>query len=43
VITDATQTHDQIVVAFGAAHLPGTMGVLNLLAQAGWTVQQRDM
>ena len=38
VIEAAAETHDHIVIAFGAAHLPGDLGVLNLLADAGWTV-----
>jgi len=42
VIEDAAKTHDDILIAFGAAHLPGDQGVLNLLAQAGWTVQRTE-
>lgn len=38
VITQATQTHDDIFIAFGAAHLFGEFGVLNLLAQDGWDI-----
>jgi uncharacterized protein YbaP (TraB family) len=28
-----------VLAAFGALHLPGEHGVLNLLAQNGWTIQ----
>jgi uncharacterized protein len=38
VIEQAAAAHDRIVVAAGAAHMPGDMGVLNLLAQNGWTI-----
>jgi len=38
VIEEAAATHDSIVVAAGAAHLPGELGILNLLADEGWQV-----
>lgn len=38
VIEDAAETHDKIVIAFGAAHLFGDFGVLNLLEQNGWAI-----
>lgn len=38
VIEEAASQHDEILIAFGAAHLFGEVGVLNLLAQNGWTV-----
>ncbi|SEN04143.1 hypothetical protein SAMN04488003_10872 [Loktanella fryxellensis] len=41
-IATAAATHDRIVIAVGAAHLPGTDGVLNLLAADGWTITRLD-
>ena len=38
VIETAAQTHDDIFIAFGAAHLFGEEGVLNLMAQNGWDI-----
>ncbi len=40
VIAEATRQHDTLIVAMGAAHLGGTDGVLNLLAQEGYTLTQ---
>lgn len=42
VILDATKETDRtLVVAFGAAHLMGEFGVLNLLAQEGFTLTRQ--
>lgn len=38
VITEATSTHDDIVVAVGAGHLIGESGVLQLLENEGWSI-----
>ncbi|EIE52171.1 polysaccharide biosynthesis protein GumN [Salipiger aestuarii] len=39
VILDTAARHEApIVAAFGAAHLPGTEGILQLLADDGWTL-----
>lgn len=35
---EAAAAKGPVVVAFGALHLPGDKGVLNLLAQNGWTI-----
>ena len=40
VILDAMKTHDDVVVAVGAAHLIGEDGVLQLLQNAGWTLER---
>jgi uncharacterized protein YbaP (TraB family) len=41
VIEDAAASHDQIFIAFGAAHLIGDQGVLSLLDDNGWTITRR--
>lgn len=38
VITGATDTHDDIVIAVGAAHLIGEEGILQLLQNEGWDI-----
>lgn len=38
VITEAAAAHDSLIVAVGAAHLGGETGVLNLLAEDGYSV-----
>ncbi len=38
VIEAAADHNRSIVIAFGAAHLPGETGVLRLLEQKGWTI-----
>ncbi len=35
-VLEAEAAHGPILAAFGALHLPGQTGVLNLLAQSGW-------
>ena len=37
-VIEAQAAKGQLVVAFGALHLPGETGVLNLLAQNGWKI-----
>jgi uncharacterized protein YbaP (TraB family) len=39
VITQATQTHDHIIIAVGAAHLPGELGLIELLKSDGWALE----
>lgn len=38
VITEASETHDNILLAVGAGHLIGNEGVLRLLENEGWTI-----
>lgn len=40
-IATALEMHDNIVIAVGAAHLPGNMGVLTLLEAEGWEISPR--
>ena len=40
VIEAAAERHDDIVVAAGAGHLPGELGILNLLEQSGWSIRR---
>lgn len=42
VIADASATHPDLVVAAGAAHLPGDFGLLTLLQDDGWTITRLD-
>lgn len=41
VITEATQSNDNIVVAVGAAHLIGDQGILRLLENEGWDLTRQ--
>lgn len=41
-IAAATNIHDRITVAVGAAHLQGQNGILNLLQMDGWAVSRLD-
>lgn len=41
-VIDLAAGKGPVVVAFGALHLPGEQGVLNLLAQDGWTITRLD-
>jgi uncharacterized protein YbaP (TraB family) len=38
-VIERTARDGPVLAAFGALHLPGAEGVLNLLAQDGWTIQ----
>ena len=40
VLLDATEQHETVVAAFGAAHLPGQNGVLALLEAEGFTLER---
>jgi uncharacterized protein YbaP (TraB family) len=40
VLTEATENHDLVVAAFGAAHLPGETGVLVLLEAEGFSLER---
>ncbi|WP_292289242.1 TraB/GumN family protein [Marivita sp.] len=40
VLTEAAENHDVVVAAFGAAHLPGEGGVLDLLQAEGFTLER---
>ena len=42
VIETAAATHDNLFIAFGAAHLIGEDGILNLLENKGWTVTAQE-
>lgn len=39
VIEAAAATHGHVMVAAGAAHMPGEQGVLRLLEEQGWTIR----
>ena len=40
VIAEAAATHDDLVVAVGAAHLIGDFGILWFLEQDGWALER---
>jgi len=42
VIDTAAAAHDSIVLAAGAAHLPGQQGLLTLLQSDGWSITRLD-
>ena len=42
IIKEATEQHDDIVVAVGAAHLIGEEGILQFLQNEGWTLSEID-
>jgi uncharacterized protein YbaP (TraB family) len=42
VITAAAAEHDNVMLAFGAGHLIGDYGILQLLENDGWTLTRRD-
>lgn len=41
-VIDQAAEKGPVLVAFGALHLPGEQGVLNLLAKDGWTITRLD-
>lgn len=41
-IDEAAAAHDRLAMAVGAGHLPGEVGLLNLLEQDGWTLTRLD-
>lgn len=41
VITQAAESADRIMIAVGAAHLPGEHGILRLLENEGWVISAR--
>lgn len=41
VIETAAATHDNVFIAFGAAHLIGEYGVLRLLENSGWSISSQ--
>ena len=42
VIETAAATHDNLFIAFGAAHLIGEDGILNLLQNKGWAITAQE-
>lgn len=42
IIEEATTTHDNIIIAVGAAHLPGEFGLIELLKNTGWALERQE-
>lgn len=42
IIVEAATKHDNIIIAVGAAHLPGEFGVIELLKDTGWTLERQE-